>query len=70
MSELIWLRHNEHGGAAQFPADVADLWALKGWEPCEAPIDADPAMAEHVAPSLATPNVPADLAGPDETDEE
>ena len=42
-----WMQHTEHQGKAQIPTEAAEAWALKGWVPCEPPVDADPAMVEH-----------------------
>jgi len=66
----VWMKHSEHGGKAAFPPESVEMWRLKGWEPTEAPADVDPAMVEHVAPSLADPSLPADEAGFDNEDEE
>lgn len=49
---LVWLRHAEHGGAAQFAEEALEAWRVKGWEPCDAPIDPDPALIEHVPDGL------------------
>lgn len=47
--EMVWMRYPTTGGIAEFPAGAADAWAARGWEPCEAPIETDPALVEHVA---------------------
>lgn len=49
MAELVWMRHGEHGGVAGFSVDSLDPWRALGWSECDAPVDPDPAMAEHVA---------------------
>lgn len=51
----IWMQHTEHHGKAEIPAEAADMWALKGWVPCEAPVDADPAMVEHQSRPVSEP---------------
>jgi len=56
----IWMQHTEHLGKAEIPAEAAGAWALKGWVPCEPPVDADPAMVEH-QPRTFTFEIP----GPD-----
>jgi hypothetical protein len=48
---MVWLRHAEHGGVAQFPAEAVEAWSVKGWEPCDAPVDPDPALIEYVPPT-------------------
>ena len=51
----IWMQHNEHHGKAEIPTEAADMWALKGWVPCDPPPpDPDPAMAEHQPRFLPT----------------
>jgi len=56
----IWMQHNEHKGKAEIPSDAADMWALKGWVPCDPPIEADPAMAEHQPRPVPEPAEPTD----------
>jgi len=56
--EMVWMRFPPSGGKARFPAGAADAWAARGWEPCEAPIEPDPALVEHVPLARVAP--PAD----------
>lgn len=45
---MVWMRHREHGGVAQFPAAASEAWQALGWEPSDPPPpDPDPAMVEH-----------------------
>lgn len=41
------MRNEETGGLAQLP-DI-DAWRARGWAPCDAPEDTDPALAGQVA---------------------
>jgi hypothetical protein len=49
---MVWLRHVETGGVAQFPDEAVEAWSVKGWEPCDAPVDPDPALVEYVPNGL------------------
>jgi len=53
--EFVWMRHSEHGGVAPIPAAAREAWERLGWAECDAPVDPDPVMVEHVplAVSLA-----------------
>lgn len=59
--ERVWLRHEEHGGRAQFPAEVVELWQQKGWQPSdpppvESPFNApEPADVVEPAPTTSLP---------------
>lgn len=46
--EMVWMRHGESGGVAQLPTAAREAWEDKGWAECEAPVEPDPAMVEHV----------------------
>ncbi|MCX4470448.1 hypothetical protein OOK41_09030 [Micromonospora sp. NBC_01655] len=54
---MVWMRHEVHGGRAEFPIEVASLWQQKGWQPSDPPPPADPFNAANPA-DVATP-VPA-----------
>lgn len=59
---MVWMQHAEHHGKAQFPAASVEQWRVRGWEPCEAPADVDPALAEHVPlPEPPAPKPPAEV---------
>lgn len=73
-AEWVWMRHEEHGGVARFPADVASQHEPRGWKPCDEPAALDPSedpklvdlpapVAEVVTPKPgpkpASPKTPA-----------
>jgi hypothetical protein len=74
-AEFVWMRHGD-GQPAAFPRGSVDAWQVKGWLPCEAPPDVDPALAEHVpaaaAPAGSEPQAdePAAAAGDNHDDSE
>jgi hypothetical protein len=75
-AEFVWMRHGD-GQPAAFPRGSVDAWQVKGWFPCEAPPDVDPALAEHVPPAAAAPagsepqaDEPAGAAGDNHDDSE
>lgn len=35
MSDFVTLRHRDHGGTADFPADAANQWRAMGWLPLD-----------------------------------
>lgn len=46
---FTWLTHPETGGSFNCPdAAVAD-WLANGWQPGEAPVEVNPAIAERIA---------------------
>ncbi|MEV4767802.1 hypothetical protein [Micromonospora humida] len=58
--DMVWMRHEEHGGRAKFAAQVMDLWQAKGWKPSDPPPLASPFNAEQPAeraeePATTTP---------------
>lgn len=55
--ERVWLRHEEHGGRALFPAESVELWRQKGWQPSDPPEPINPFNTER----------PADVAEPAQT---
>ncbi|WP_422744355.1 hypothetical protein ACN27B_08725 [Micromonospora sp. WMMD754] len=40
-SDQVWMRHTDHGGHAQFAADVVETWRALGWEPSAPPEPVD-----------------------------
>lgn len=46
MTERVWLRNPETGGAFHCPADAADSWRARGWVDGEEPQQVNPAVAE------------------------
>lgn len=63
--DRVWLRHEDHGGRALFPAPVVELWQQKGWQPSDPPPPVSPFNADQ-----ATAVVPAQAAAPTETTEQ
>lgn len=53
--ERVWLRHEEHGGRAQFPAEAVALWQQKGWQPSDPPEPINPFNAPAPADVVETP---------------
>lgn len=53
MSDMVWMRFPPNDGKAQFPVGAVEAWAARGWEPCEAPTEPDPALVEHVPLAVA-----------------
>lgn len=44
-----WVRHAETGGFWQCPNVALDEMKCLGWEPCDAPPEPNPAIAERLA---------------------
>ncbi len=55
-AEFVWMIHDEGTVPAQFPTASAPAWRARGWKPCEAPVEVDPALIEHVARAAAEPD--------------
>ena len=51
--DMVWMSH-QGGKPAQFPAAAVAAWRALGWEPCAAPVDVDPALAERPDLQAAT----------------
>jgi hypothetical protein len=55
----VWMRHvglpgeEGHGNPAQFDEAAVDDWRAMGWEPCEAPEEFNPVVAENLAAQKA-----------------
>ncbi|MCX5066903.1 hypothetical protein OOJ91_13710 [Micromonospora lupini] len=48
--DRVWMRHEEHGGRAQFAVEAAELWMQKGWQPS----DPEPPVNPFNTPDPAT----------------
>jgi hypothetical protein len=64
VDDFVWLRYS--GGedmVARFPADAAEAWQARGWEPCDPPLEDDSHLRDPAPPLpvLAEP-APADEA--------
>lgn len=60
--DMVWMRA-KGTGPAQFPRAAAPLWQARGWMPCDAPQEVDPALVEHQPPPRPTsPHPPATSA--------
>lgn len=46
---MVWLNHCG-GVPAAFPAAAVDAWVALGWQPCDPPVEVDPATVELVPP--------------------
>ncbi|MFG1659083.1 hypothetical protein ACGFIY_21375 [Micromonospora chersina] len=63
--DRVWLRHEDHGGRALFPAESVDLWQQKGWQPSDPPQPINPFNAPQpadvveAAPTANTTTSPA-----------
>jgi hypothetical protein len=55
MAELVWMRHEATGGVQALPVGAVEQWRLLGWTECDAPVEADPAMVEHVPTPIPVP---------------
>ncbi|TBL44240.1 hypothetical protein EYA84_02010 [Verrucosispora sp. SN26_14.1] len=55
----VWLRHEDHGQRAKFPAGAVELWQAKGWHPSDPPEPTSPFNADQPADVL-----PAQVAAP------
>jgi len=54
VSDRVWLKHPEHGGYFECPAEAVAEWRKLGWEPADdMPPEPNPTVAEYVAPSAA-----------------
>ena len=40
-NDMVWMRHEAHGGRAQFPADALEQWRALGWVPSDPPAPYD-----------------------------
>ncbi len=47
MDDRIWLVHTQTGNTFHCPADAAQAWMKRGWEPCEPPQEDNSALAEY-----------------------
>jgi len=54
-AEFVWMIHNEGTVPGQFPVASVPMWQLRGWTPCEAPVEVDPALVEYVPRVNAAP---------------
>lgn len=62
--DRVWLRHEEHGGRALFPAEVVELWQQKGWQPSDPPAPESPFNAPQPTDVVeATPTTSPAPAG-------
>lgn len=50
-AEFVWMIHDEGTVPAHFPIASVPLWRLRGWKPCAAPPDIDPALVERRTPA-------------------
>lgn len=62
---FTWLKHSETGGTFRCPDEAVEDWAKNGWEPCEAPEEVNPAIAERIAFERAQ-QAAAEAAAPDQ----
>ena len=46
-AEFVWMIHDEGTVPARFPAASVPSWRVRGWNPCEAPTEIDPALIEY-----------------------
>jgi hypothetical protein len=60
-----WMTYPPTGGTNRFPLEAVDDWAVRGWEPCEAPPEPDPTntvLVDGVEPDpTGEPNVAEDI---------
>jgi hypothetical protein len=47
--DFTWLQHRETGGHFRCPTGAVDDMAELGWEPSDAPVEINPAVAEQLA---------------------
>jgi hypothetical protein len=47
--DFTWLKHRETGGHFRCPNGAVDDMAELGWEPSDAPVEINPAVAEQLA---------------------
>ncbi|WP_435233367.1 hypothetical protein [Micromonospora aurantiaca (nom. illeg.)] len=57
--DRVWLRHEEHGGRALFPAAAMELWQQKGWQPSDPPEPVSPFNAPQPAADVSEAPVAA-----------
>lgn len=50
-AEFVWMQHEAGTMPAQFPAASVKDWRARGWKPCAAPSEMDPALIEHQLPA-------------------
>jgi hypothetical protein len=63
MTDRVWLHNPETGGTFECPADAAEAWQARGWEPCDPPAEPNPALAEWAPhPESRTATETADAA--------
>lgn len=63
--ELVWLRHEEHGGRQAFAAEAAPHWAGLGWHPTAPPEPADFTKDPHLVDQPAADVVSTPVPGLD-----
>lgn len=51
--ERTWLRHPDTGGTFHCPAPALPEWVGLGWQPCDAPEEHNPVVAELIAAQAA-----------------
>lgn len=51
MADWIWMRHPDGTEPARFPADAAEVWQARGWEPCAPPPEPDPTREQTTGPA-------------------
>ena len=44
-----WLCHPDVADPFRCPADAVEAWQARGWQPCEEPVEVNPATAEAIA---------------------
>jgi len=54
-AEMVWCRHEQSGGRAQFPAGVLGPWQAMGWTPSEPPEPVDLTKDPKLVDQLAEP---------------
>lgn len=53
MSDRVWLRHPDTGGAFHCPAGAVPAWLELGWAPGDPPEETNPVVAELLAAQQA-----------------
>jgi hypothetical protein len=67
-AEFVWMIHDEGTVPAHFPIASVPGWQARGWKPCAAPPEIDPALIERTPPPAAP--APAVDASDDRTSKE
>lgn len=57
--DRVWMRHEDHGGRAQFAGESLDLWQQKGWHPSDPPAPESPFNAARPADVVETAQTPS-----------